>query len=116
MSASAAASWRFGVTTRASGRIASMSADRASGSRRGSPDFAIITGSTTTARTPCVRSRSATTRMIGAVESMPVLAASVPMSPSTASSCRATNSGGRFTTPWTPIEFCAVIAVKTDVP
>src|SRR4029453_7813949 len=54
--------------------------------------------------------------MIGVVDSIPVLAASAPMSPSTASSWRATNSGARLATPCTPIEFCAVTAVRTEAP
>ena len=54
--------------------------------------------------------------MMGAVESMPHLAASAPKSSSTESSCWATKAGGRFSTPWTPMEFCAVTAVITDIP
>ena len=54
--------------------------------------------------------------MMGAVESMPHLAASAPKSSSTERSCRATNAGGRFSTPCTPREFCAVTAVITEVP
>src|SRR5262249_26141076 len=54
--------------------------------------------------------------MIGAVESMPHLAAWAPKSPRTERSCWATKAGGRFSTPWTPSEFCAVTAVSTDMP
>src|SRR5512134_4116915 len=54
--------------------------------------------------------------MMGAVDSMPHLAASVPKSESTEVSCRATKAGGRFSTPWTPSEFWAVTAVITDMP
>ena len=75
-----------------------------------------MTGSTTRRVTRWARTRSATAWMIAAVESIPVLTASAPMSPRTASSWRATNSGGRFTTPWTPIEFWAVMAVRTEAP
>src|SRR5712692_7426630 len=116
MSASAAASWRFGVTTSASGSASAMSAARASGWSSGSPDLAIITGSSTRGRRPCADSRSATARMIGAVESMPIFTASAPMSESTASICWATNSGGTLNTPCTPTEFWAVSAVSTEVP
>src|SRR5918996_2977233 len=116
MSASTEASCRFGVTTSASGSIASTSAARASGCSSGSPDLATMTGSSTSRACPCARSRSATVRMIGAVDSMPSFTASAPKSPSTASSCSATNSGGRLCTPLTPTEFCAVTAVITDIP
>ena len=116
MSASAAASWRFGVTTSASGSICLTSAARASGSSSGSPDFAIITGSSTMLRWRCAWSRSATAWMIGVVESIPSFTASAPKSASTESICRATNSGGRLKTPCTPTEFWAVIAVRTDMP
>src|SRR2546427_2983827 len=54
--------------------------------------------------------------MIGAVDSIPILIASAPKSESTESICRATNSGGRLNTPWTPSEFWAVTAVTTDMP
>jgi hypothetical protein len=54
--------------------------------------------------------------MMGAVESMPHFAASAPKSPRTERSCWATKAGGRFSTPCTPKEFCAVTAVMTDIP
>ena len=115
-SARAAASCRLGVTTSASGSIRSMSAVRASGWSSGAPDLAIMTGSRTIGARARSRSRSATASTIGAVDSIPILTASAPKSPSTASICSATNSGGRLWTPVTPTEFCAVTAVSTDMP
>ena len=116
MPASAPASWRFGVTTVASGSISLTSAARASGSSSESPDLAIMTGSSTTCPCASARSRPATSAMIGAVESMPIFTASAPKSDSTESSCLPTNAGGRLKTPWTPTEFCAVTAVSTLMP
>ena len=116
MPASAPASWRFGVTTYASGSSSLLSASRAEGSSSGSPDFAIMTGSSTIGAWPNAPSRRATSATIGAVESMPTFTASAPKSASTDSSCAPTNSGGRLYTPWTPTEFCAVTAVMTDMP
>ncbi len=94
----------------------SARAARASACSSGSPDLATITGSTTSFSSRCCARISATASMIGVVESMPHLAASVPKSSRTERSCCATNAGGRFSTPWTPREFCAVTAVSTDMP
>src|SRR5438552_3837384 len=116
ISASAAASGRFGVTTSASGRSSLASAARASGWSSASPALAIITGSRTTRALPCARRRSDTTPMIGAVESIPIFTASASKSESTESIWRPTNSGGRLKTPWTPTEFWAVTAVITLIP
>src|SRR5437773_1108697 len=116
MPASAAASGRFGVTTVASGSISLTSAARASGSSSGSPDFAIITGSSTIWPCPWARRRPATAAMIDAVESMPIFTASAPKSESTESICVPTTSAGRLKTAWTPMEFCAVTAVMTLIP
>ena len=54
--------------------------------------------------------------MMGAVDSIPHLAAPAPKSERTERSWSATKEGGRFSTPWTPREFCAVTAVMTDMP
>ena len=75
-----------------------------------------MTGSTTSFSIRWLVSSVATASMMGAVESIPHLAASAPKSSRTERSCRATNAGGRFSTPWTPREFCAVTAVITDMP
>src|SRR3989442_6601281 len=116
MPASTLASWRFGVTTVASGSISLTSAARASGSSSGSPDLAIITGSSTIWCCPYALRRLATSAMIGAVESMPIFTASAPKSESTEWICVPMNSGGRLKTPWTPTEFWAVTAVITLIP
>ena len=50
------------------------------------------------------------------VASMPVLAASSPMSVATASICAATVSGGSVCTPVTPTVFCTVTAVTATQP
>jgi hypothetical protein len=63
--ASASASGKFGVTTRASGKMRAMRAWRASSRRSGSPDFATITGSTTRFAMGRSRSTSAMASMIG---------------------------------------------------
>ena len=78
--------------------------------------MATITGSTTSFSSRCWASVSATASMMAAVESIPHLAASVPKSSRTERSCSATKGGGRFSTAWTPREFCAVTAVITDMP
>ena len=54
--------------------------------------------------------------MIADVASMPVFAASSPMSVATASICAATVSGGSVCTPVTPTEFCTVTAVTARHP
>ena len=53
----------------------------------------------------------ATAWMIAAVCNIPVLMQSAPMSVSTASICRSTNSAGMPWMPSTPLLFCAVTAV-----
>ena len=93
-----------------------ISASTASGWRSESPDFATMTGSTTSLSMGCSASAPATASMMGATESMPHLAASTPKSSSTERSWRATKAGARFSTPCTPTEFCAVTAVITDRP
>src|SRR5262249_14862163 len=98
------------------GKISLIRAARASGSRSGAPDLAIITGSTTTGTSGVARSRPATAAMMGAVDNIPILTASASKSERTASHCSTTNSGGRFKTPVTPTEFWAVTAVITDMP
>ena len=54
--------------------------------------------------------------MIGAEKSIPVFAASTPMSSKTASSCARTNSGGTSCTSVTPTVFCAVSATIAVIP
>jgi hypothetical protein len=54
--------------------------------------------------------------MVGVPASMPVLAASRPMSVATATICAATVAGGSTCTSETPIEFCTVTAVTARHP
>ena len=54
--------------------------------------------------------------MSGAENSIPVLAASTPMSSKTASSCAVTNSGGNSWMAVTPTVFCAVKATIALIP
>jgi hypothetical protein len=54
--------------------------------------------------------------MIAELDSIPVFAASAPMSSITASICAAMISGLSSKIALTPFVFCAVIAVITDVP
>ena len=57
---------------------------------------------------------AATASTMAAVASMPVLTASAPMSPTTASICAVTMSAGTVWIPVTPSVFCAVMAVMAD--
>ena len=63
-----------------------------------------------------VRIASATVRTISALDSIPVLAASAPMSVMTLSICFRTNSGETSKIPCTPTVFWAVSAVMADIP
>ena len=79
------------------------------------------TGSTTngvgpSAPMPTRSQASAIALMIADVASMPVFAASSPMSVATASICAATVSGGSVCTPVTPSVFCTVTAVTARHP
>ena len=88
--------WRtagYWVATVASGRILARRADSASGRNSGSPCCEAATGSTTKGRTPRRCTVSATASMIAADASMPVFAASTPMSVTTDSICSATAFG-----------------------
>ncbi len=72
-----------------------MSAFTASGRSSCAPLLATMTGSTTNRSIRCVLTFSATTSMIAAMESIPVLAASMAISSRTESIWRPTNSGGK---------------------
>ncbi len=113
---SASASKMLGVMTVASGSSSSRIAWRASSASRGSPLLAIITGSTTRLGMRNVRTASATVLTIDAFDSIPVLAASVPMSVMTLRICSRTNSGETSRIPCTPTVFWAVRAVMADIP
>ena len=91
--ASASASIRFGVTTVASGNSRSTSASTASSSSSLAPELATITGSTTSGTRWHGESRRPSS-ISSREKSIPVLAASTPMSAKIASSWASTNSGG----------------------
>ena len=74
-----------------------------------------MTGSTTSG-SGCSSTQSATASMIEPEKSIPVFAASIPMSPATASSCARTNHGGTSWTAVTSRVFCAVRATIADMP
>ena len=113
--ASASASRRFGVTTVASGNSRATSVSTASSWSSRAPELATITGSTTSG-TRWLSRKSATVSISARENSIPVFAASTPMSSKTASSCARTNSGGSSCTAVTPSVFCAVSATSTLMP
>jgi hypothetical protein len=84
---------RLGVTTVASGSSRVRSAATASGRSRGSPCLDAATGSTTRLGRANRSQASATVSMMGAEASIPVLAASTPMSVATDSICSNTARG-----------------------
>jgi hypothetical protein len=113
--ASTSASARFGVTTVASGKSRETSIAIASSWSSRAPELATITGSTTSGTRSASR-KSATVSISGRENSIPVFAASTPMSSNTASSCAWTKSGGNSCTAVTPVVFCAVSATIADMP
>ena len=114
--ASACASSRFGVTTVASGKSrVDERIDRVGSSSARARRVATITGSTTSG-TGCSARKPATASITAREKSIPVFAASTPMSEKTASSCATTNSGGTSWTAVTPTVFCAVSATIADIP
>ena len=107
--------------TVARGNSSERKASRASSASSWSPCIDAATGSTTngvgpSAPIPTRSQASAIARMIAEVASMPVFAASSPMSVATASICAATVSGGSVCTPVTPTVFCTVTAVTARQP
>src|SRR3954470_138902 len=112
---SARASSRLGVTTFASGKSRRTSTSTASSSSSRAPELVTMTGSTTRG-SGCSSSQSATVSMIAREKSIPVFAASIPMSPATASSCARTNHGGTSWMAVTSRVFCAVRATIADMP
>src|SRR6267142_985320 len=95
----------FGVITSASGNRSLRKAAFASGSSNGAPDLDNMTGSTTSFVSPYSLTLAATTSTTAAVFSLPVLTASGGTSLNTASSWRATKSGGTSRMPKTPEVF-----------
>jgi hypothetical protein len=110
------ASGTFGVTTVASGMSSPITAARASSSSKRAPLCASITGSTTNGARRCARTAAATATTISRVASIPVFAASTPMSPTTASICWRTKAPLIGTMALTPRVFCAVSAVTAVMP
>ncbi len=110
------ASGMFGVTTRAIGMRRLARVSLASSTSNVSPPFATITGSTTNFLMPWAESLSATTSIAGVLKSIPVFAASAPISERTASSCSPMNAGGKAWMALTSFVFCAVMAVSTLMP
>ena len=113
---SALASGRLGVTISARGNSHFAMACTVASVPSCAPLVLTMTGSTTRL---AIGWRSSAERMASTtcgVPSMPVLAASTPMSPATASICAATMSGVSDSTAVTPSVFCAVMAVMADMP
>ena len=110
------ASGRLGVTTVAIGSSSSRSTFTASSASSVSPCFDTNTGSTTSLRTPRSRSAVATVETSSAEASIPVLAASTPMSVATAAIWRRTRSALSSSKASTPRVFCAVTATIAVVP
>ena len=107
-----AASGKFGVRRLACGRIREISAITAASCKSASPDFAIITGSTTIGPSNADK-RSASVSMIGTENNIPNLTTLTLRSDKTASICAATTSAGTSCTAVTPLVFWAVTAVMT---
>ncbi len=103
------------MITVASGKSKPTRASTASSSSSCAPELATITGSTTSG-TGCSRRYDATVSMSVRENSMPVFAASTPMSSKTASSCATTNAGGSSWIAVTARVFCAVSATSTEEP
>ncbi len=75
------------------------------------PLVATMTGSKTIGPAK-LSSRAATAFAISGEPSIPILMASAPMSERQESICASTSSTGSISTAWTPLVFCAVIAVS----
>ncbi|EJF05943.1 hypothetical protein ThvES_00019930 [Thiovulum sp. ES] len=104
------------VISRAKGKIFSIKAFSAEGLRRGSPLFALMTGSTTSFSILFFKMLSATAAIMFSFESIPVFADETPISSHITSICLCTVSGGRSKTSKTPKVFWAVMEVMALVP
>ena len=109
------ASGTLGVITAARGMSSSRRRATALSARSRAPDLATITGSTTRGNR-CSAALRATAPTIPSLASIPVLAASTPMSSTTASICSATKSGASSRTALTSRVFWAVRAVMALIP
>src|SRR5438093_747233 len=110
------ASWRFGVTRAARGMTRFFKASTASSWSSASPCFETKTGSMTRFRIPVSSTASATASMMSAEESIPVFAASTPMSSAIARIWAATTPDGTSDTSVTPSVFCTVTEVRALIP
>ncbi len=99
----------------ASGSSLPTSTSTASSCRSFAPEAATITGSTTSGTGWSAR-KLATVSMIRREKSIPVLAASTPMSSNTTSSSSRMNSGGASWTERTSVVDCAVSATTALMP
>src|ERR1700712_4563933 len=124
-SARSAISSRFGVTRVARGSSSVRTASRASSASSGLPCIEAATGSTTKGTPvptalrrpiPTASHAPTTASMISRDASIPVFAASTPMSPATVRIWAATTSTGTSWNPVTPSEFCTVTAVTATDP
>ena len=114
--ASARASIRFGVTTVASGKSRATSAPTASSCeqlRARARDHHRVDDER---HRVAARGTPATASITAREKSIPVFAASTPMSEKTASSCARHELGGSSCTAVTPTVFCAVSATIADMP
>ena len=103
------------MITVASEKSRAFSVSTASSWRSWAPEAATITGSTTRG-TGFFSRNEATASMTGREKSIPVLAASTPMSEKTASSSARMKSGGASWTAVTSRVFCAVSATIALMP
>ncbi len=113
---SALASGRLGVTSSARGNSHFAMACVVASLPSWAPLLLTITGSTTSAATGWRASAETIASTTAGEPSMPVLAASTPMSCATASICAPTMSGVSDSIAATPSVFCAVTAVMADMP
>ena len=110
------ASSRLGVIRRHRGANSASITAAALSSINTLPAVATTTGSSTTWRTPYWRKLAATTRMLSALKTMPILMASQPTSLMTESICACKMSGAVGAMACTPVVFCAVMAVMAVMP
>ena len=104
------------MTIVARGRMRVRSAPTASSGSNTCPCLETNTGSTTRLGIAVSATTSATASTMGAFASIPVFAASTPMSDATARTSSATVPGEIASKPWTPSVFWTVTAVMAVIP
>ena len=104
------------MTSVASGRSRTRSTSTASAASSACPCLLTNTGSTTRVPIPVSATASATASTIEAFASIPVFAASTPMSMATARIWSPTSPAETASYPLTPIVFCTVTAVIAVIP